>query len=83
MLLLLKTHPLLAIQDNGTCEIFAPFTLRKENVTFINFMKRTANRTLSTGRSCVKEILNSIRLLQNNRYAICKACGGLSLEDFY
>ena len=87
MLLLLKNHPLLTIQDNGTCEILdfdrLPFALRKENVTFIDFMEWAANRTLSIGRSYAKEILNSMRLPQNNRYAICKACRGLSLEDSY
>lgn len=38
---------------------------------------------LSIGRSYAKEILNSFRLSQTNRYAVCKACRGLSLEDSY
>lgn len=42
-----------------------------------------SNRTLSIGRSYAKEILNSMRLPQSNRYAVCKACRGLSLEDAY
>lgn len=85
MLLLLKDHPLLNIQDNGNCVILdfdrLPFALRKENVTFVDFMEWAVNRTLSIGSSYAKEILNSMRLSQNNRYAVCKACRGLSLED--
>ena len=87
MLLLLKNDPLLNIRDNGSCEILdfdrLPFALRKKDVTFIDFMEWAANRTLSIGRSYAKEILNSMRLSQNNRYAVCKACRGLSLEDSY
>ena len=87
MLLLLKNDPLLNIRDNGSCEILdfdrLPFALRKRDVTFIDFMEWAANRTLSIGRSYAKEILNSMRLSQNNRYAVCKACRGLSLEDSY
>lgn len=87
MLLMLKDHPLLDVQDNGMCKILdfdrLPFALRKENVSFVDFIEWAANRTLSIGRSYAKEILNSMRLPQNNRYAICKACRGLSLEDSY
>lgn len=87
MLLLLKNKPLLSIQDNGECKILdldrLPFALRKKEVTFVAFMEWASNRTLSIGRSYAKEILNAMRLSQNNRYAVCKACRGLSLEDSY
>ncbi len=87
MLLLLKDQPLLKILDNGQCEILdfdrLPYALRKEKVTFVEFIEWASNRTLSVGRSYAKEILNSMRLPQNNRYAVCKACRGLSLEDAY
>ncbi len=87
MQLLLKDTPLLDIQDNGTCKIRdfdrLPFGLRKEKLTFVEFMEWAANRTLSIGRSYAKEILNTLRLPQSNWYAVCKACRGLSLEDSY
>lgn len=87
MLLLLKNKPLLSIQDNGVCKILdfdrLPFALRKEEITFVEFMEWASNRTLSIGRSYAKEILNAMRLSQSNRYAVCKACRGLSLEDSY
>lgn len=87
MQLLLKDDPLLDIQDNGICTIRdldrLPFALRKDHLTFVEFMEWAANRTLSMGRSYAKEILNALRLPQTNRYAVCKACRGLSLEDAY
>ena len=87
MQLLLKDKPILDIQENGTCRILdfdrLPFALRKENITFIDFIEWASNRTLSIGRSYAKEILNSLRLSQTNRFAVCKACRGLSLEDAY
>lgn len=87
MQLLLKDKPILNIRDNGACETLdfnlLPFALRKENVTFVDFVEWASNRTLSIGRSYAKEILNALRLPQTNRYAICKACRGLSLEDAY
>lgn len=87
MMLLLKDQALLKILDNGQCEILdfdrLPYALRKEKITFVEFMEWASNRTLSVGRSYAKEILNSMRLPQNNRYAVCKACRGLSLEDAY
>lgn len=87
MLLLLKNKPLLSIQDNGVCKILdfdrLPFALRKKDITFVEFVEWASNRTLSIGRSYAKEILNAMRLSQNNRYAVCKACRGLSLEDSY
>lgn len=87
MQLLLKDIPLLDIQENGVCTILdfdrLPFALRKENITFIDFIEWASNRTLSVGRSFAKEILNTLRLSQTNRYAVCKACRGLSLEDAY
>lgn len=87
MLLLLKDEPILQIQDTGTCQILdfdrLPFGLRKERLTFVDFIEWASNRTLSIGRSYAKEILNSLRLSQTNRYEICKACRGLSLEDGY
>ena len=87
MQLLLKDKPILDIQDNGICRILdfdrLPFALRKENVTFVDFIEWASNRTLSIGRSYAKEILNSLRLSQTNRFAVCKACRGLSaFEDF-
>ncbi len=87
MILLLKDTPILHILENGECRILdfdrLPFALRKENVTFVEFMEWASNRTLSIGRSYAKEILNTMRLPQSNRYAVCKACRGLSLEDAY
>lgn len=87
MQLLLKDVPLLDIRENGTCAILdfdrLPFALRKENVTFVDFAEWASNRTLSIGRSFAKEILNTLRLSQTNRYAVCRACRGLSLEDAY
>lgn len=87
MQLLLKNAPLLDIRDDGTCTVLdfdrLPFALRKENITFVDFMEWASNRTLSIGRSFAKEILNTLRLSQTNRYAVCRACRGLSLEDAY
>lgn len=87
MQLLLKNAPLLDIRDDGACTILdfdrLPFALRKENITFVDFMEWASNRTLSIGRSFAKEILNTLRLSQTNRYAVCRACRGLSLEDAY
>ncbi len=87
MQLLLQDTPLLEIGDNGVCTILEfdrlPFGLRKENITFVEFMEWASNRTLSIGRSFAKEILNYLRLSQTNRYAVCRACRGLSLEDSY
>lgn len=75
------------IEENGHCRILdfehLPFALRHEQVTFIDFAEWAVNRTLSIGRSYAKEILNSMRLSQTNRMAVCKACRGLSLEDCY
>lgn len=87
MQLLLKNTPVLKVNDDGTCEVLdlerLPFALRKANVTLAEFMEWAMNRTLSIGRSYAKEILNTLRLSQNNRYAVFKACRGLSLEDSY
>lgn len=87
MLLLLKDTPVLRIEENGTCKVLdfdrLPFGLRKEKVTFVDFIEWASNRTLSIGRSFAKEVLNSLRLSQNNRYEVCRACRGLSLEDCY
>lgn len=87
MQLLLKNDPVLKINEDGSCIILEfdrlPFALRKKDVTFIDFVEWAANRTLSIGRSYAKEILNTLRLSQTNRYAVCKACRGLSLEDSY
>lgn len=87
MQLLLKDKCLMEIDENGNCKVldFAhlPFALRKEKVTFIDFVEWASNRTLSIGRSYAKELLNTLRLSQTNRFAVCKACRGLSLEDSY
>lgn len=87
MQLLLKDAPLLEIQENGECTIIdfdrLPFALRKERVTFPEFVEWASNRALSIDRSFAKEILNTLRLSQTNRYAVCKACRGLNLEDAY
>ena len=85
--LLLKDKPLMEIYPTGKCVILdfdrLPFALRKESVSFVDFMEWASNRTLSMGRSYAKEILNAMRLSQTNRYAVCRACRGLSLEDSY
>lgn len=87
MLLLLKDKPVLEVKENGQCTIlefdFLPLALRKENISLADFMEWASNRTLSIGRSYAKEILNRLHLSQSNRYAVCKACRGLSLEDSY
>lgn len=87
MQLLLRNTPILEIKDNGDCIILdfehLPFALRKKDISFADFFEWASNRTLSIGRSYAKEILNSLRLSQNNRFAVCKACRGLSLEDSY
>ena len=87
MQLLLKDIPILEVKDNGQCNILdfehLPFALRKRDITYADFVEWASNRTLSIGRSYAKEILNMLRLPQSNRYAICKACRGLSLEDSY
>ncbi len=83
----MKDVPILKIKENGTCTIldFArlPFALRKEDITFADFIEWASSRTLSIGRSYAKEILNTMRLSQSNRYTVCKACRGVSLEDSY
>ncbi len=85
--LLLKDKPLMEIYPTGECVILdfdrLPFALRREDVSFVDFMEWASNRTLSMGRSYAKEILNAMRLSQTNRYAVCRACRGLSLEDSY
>ena len=87
MELLLKNNPILEIEDNGFCKIVdferLPFALRKQDITLADFIEWASNRTLSIGRSYAKEILNTLRLSQSNRYAVCKACRGVSLEDSY
>ena len=87
MRLMLKDSPLLEIDENGACQILdferLPFALRKQRITLVDFVEWASGRTLSIGRSYAKEILNSLRLSQKNRYAVCKACRGLSLEDSY
>ena len=87
MQLLLKDHPVMEIQDNGACRILdhdrLPFALRKDRVSLEDFIEWASGRTLSIGRSYAKEILNTLRLSQTNRYAVCKACRGLNLEDAY
>lgn len=87
MQLLIQNKPILEVKDNGQCTILdfdhLPFALRKENITLVDFVEWASNRTLSIGRSYAKEILNALRLPQTNRYAVCLACRGLSLEDSY
>lgn len=87
MQLLLRDKVLLEVYDNGICNVLdferLPFALRKQDITLADFIEWASNRTLSIGRSYAKEILNSLRLSQTNRYAVCKACRGLSLEDSY
>ena len=87
MLLLLKDHSVLKISENGFCQIRdfdrLPFALRRENITFPDFVEWVSNRSLSVGRSHAKAVLNSLGLSQTNRYAVCLACRGVSLEDAY
>lgn len=87
MQLMLKDLPILEINEDGKCKVLdfdrLSFPLRKEKISFIDFVEWASNRTLSLGRSFAKEILNTLRLSQTNRYAVCKACRGLSLEDCY
>jgi hypothetical protein len=85
--LLLRDDPVLTIDENGVGAIIdherLPWSLRKERITFPEFVEWAINRTLSIGRSYAKAILNALRLSQNNRFAVCKACRGLSLSDSY
>lgn len=87
MRLLLRDDPVLAIDERGSCTIIdygrLPWSLRKETVSFPELVEWAANRTLSIGRSYAKAILNALRLSQHNRFAVCKACRGLSLSDSY
>lgn len=87
MELLIKDTPVMEIEENGICIIKdfdrLPFALRRKNISLADFIEWASNRTLSIGRSYAKEILNTLRLSQTNRYAVCKACRGLSLEDAY
>ena len=86
MKLYLRDIPVLGISENGNCKILdfdrLPFALRKEDVTYPEFVEWASNRTLSIGRSFAKEILNSLRLSQTNRYAVCKACRNFCLSAF-
>ena len=54
MQLLLKDIPVLDIQENGMCRIRdfdrLPFALRKENVTFIDFVKSGRNGSGASAR---------------------------------
>lgn len=87
MFLMLKDCPVLRIWDSGVCEILdlhrLPFALRREGVTFPEFVEWASNRSLSIGRSHAKAVLNSLGLSQTNRYQVCRACRGVSLEDAY
>lgn len=87
MFLMLKNSPVLEVSKEGACEILdfhrLPFGLRREGVTFPEFVEWAVNRTLSIDRSNAKAILNSLRLPQSNQYGVCLACRGLSLEDGY
>ena len=87
MELLLKDDLIMTIESNGQCVVKdfdrLPFALRKPEVALIDFIEWASNRTLSIGRSYAKEILNSLRLSQVNRYAVCKACRAVSLDDAY
>lgn len=82
--LMQKDFPALAITENGECKILdfykLPFGLRREGVTFPDFVEWASNRTLSMGRSYAKEILNTLRISQTNRYEVCLVCRGLSLD---
>ena len=83
----LKDLPVLSVNANGDCRILdfdhLPFALRKDQVTFPDFYEWASNRPLSIDRTHAKEILNAFRLSQANRFEICKACRGLSLQDAY
>lgn len=85
--LMLKDSPIMEIKENGSCRVLdferLPFALRRENISYIDFAEWAANRTLPMGRSHAKEILNALRLPQNNRYAVCKTVRGLTLNDAY
>ena len=87
MQIFLKDLPVLSVETDGNCRILdfdhLPFALRKEKVAFPDFYEWASNRTLSIGRTHAKEILNAFRISQTNRFAICKACRGLSLQDAY
>lgn len=87
MQLMLKDDPVLNIWENGACEVLEfgrlPFGLRKDPVTYIDFVNWAAGRTLSISRSHAKEIMNSLRLSQSNSLSTCLACRGLSLADSY
>ncbi len=85
--LMLKNHPVLEITENGVCQIQdfdrLPFGLRRENITYPDFVEWASNRSLSAGRSHAKAVLNFLGLSQTNHYSVCLACRGVSLEDAY
>lgn len=87
MQLMLKDDPVLHISENGACQALEfdrlPFALRKEPVTYMDFVDWAAGRTLSISRSHAKEIMNSLGLSQSNSLRVCLACRGLSLTDSY
>ena len=66
MQLMLKDLPILEINEDGKCKVLdfdrLSFPLRKEKISFIDFVEWASNRTLSLGRSFAKEILNTLRL---------------------
>lgn len=87
MQLLLKDKPVLKIQDNGVCKVLdfdhLPFSLRKENVTFADFTQWASKRVLPGNRTYANELMEALQLSQKSRYAVCRACRGLSLKDSY
>ncbi|MBR0164414.1 MAG: hypothetical protein IJQ12_07060 [Lachnospiraceae bacterium] len=87
MQLMLKNTVIMDVEENGACHVrhpdLIPFFLRGRKITYPDFVEWAANRTLSVGRCFAKEILNLLRLSQNNRFAVSLACRGLSLSDAY
>lgn len=87
-LLMCKNIPVLEILESGNCKVLKyellPVNIRKKDVNIEDYYSEwITNRALSISRTNAKAILNSLRLSQTNRAAICKACHAVNLFDAY
>jgi len=84
---MLKDNPVLNVYEDGTVDILdfnrLPFSLRIKDVSPEMYIRWIMGRTLQIDRQNAKELLNRYRLPQYDRYRICKACRGFSLNDSY
>lgn len=86
-ILMLKDTPILIVEEDAAVEILdferLPFALRTKEVSAELYLRWLTSRTLQIDRQNAKELLNRYRLPQYDRYRICKACRGFSLNDSY